>query len=260
MDMRKYPRTQHVEGSRLQRGDEDLEQVPMRELYGKHLVVEEKVDGANSAVSFVGEKLHLQSRGHYLHGGPREAQFTLFKQWAATHSDDLYLALGDRYVAYGEWVYKKHTVFYDALPHYWSEFDVLDRDRDVFLDTPAREEMLRGVRCNPVAVLWRGTWTKGMRFEDFVRPSLFKTPQWRESLRSQVVRLGFDWELVWKHTDPSNLAEGVYVKWEEDGIVRGRYKFVRQDFVSLITSNDEHHDNLPPIPNLLAPGVDLFAV
>ena len=30
-------------------------------------------------------------------------------------------------------------------------------------------------------------------------------------------------------------------------------------FDSLITSNDEHHDNLPLVPNLLAPGVDLFA-
>jgi len=37
--IRKYPRTQHIEGSRLQAGDEDLASVPFRELRGRHLVV-----------------------------------------------------------------------------------------------------------------------------------------------------------------------------------------------------------------------------
>src|SRR5690349_2945260 len=95
----KYPRTQHVEGSRLQAGDEDLQQVPLGSLVGRHLVIEEKLDGANTGISFDADgRLHLQSRGHFLAGGPREGQFTLFKQWAATHAEALYLALGDRYV------------------------------------------------------------------------------------------------------------------------------------------------------------------
>lgn len=82
MQILKYPRTCHVQGSRLQPGDEDLEQVPLRELVGKHLVIEETQDGANSGISFdAGGKLHLQSRGHFLQGGPREAQFTLLKRW-----------------------------------------------------------------------------------------------------------------------------------------------------------------------------------
>lgn len=261
MDIIKYPRTQHVEGSRLQQGDEDLEQVPLSSLWGKHLVIEEKQDGANSGISFDGnEKLHLQSRGHFLTGGPREQQFTLFKQWAATHADLLYIALGDQFIAYGEWLYKKHTVFYDRLTHYWAEFDIFDKSRGVFLDTPSRERMLKGLPYQPVKVLWTGTWEKGMRFEDFIGPSNFKTPRWIDALRQQVQKLGFDWELIWKHTDHSDFMEGVYIKWEEEGVVKGRYKFVRPDFVSLIVSNDEHHDNLPSVPNLLAPDVDLFAV
>ena len=48
----KYPRTPHLEGSRLQPGDEDLSQIPFRQIAGRNLVVEEKCDGANSAVSF----------------------------------------------------------------------------------------------------------------------------------------------------------------------------------------------------------------
>ena len=50
--IKKYPRTPHLEGSRLQPGDEDLSQVRFSEIAGRHLVIEEKCDGANSAISF----------------------------------------------------------------------------------------------------------------------------------------------------------------------------------------------------------------
>ncbi len=82
----KYPRTRHLEGSRLQPGDQDLEQVAWPSLADRHLVIEEKVDGANAGISFTaGGELRLQSRGHYLEGGGRERHFALFKTWAARH-------------------------------------------------------------------------------------------------------------------------------------------------------------------------------
>ena len=63
----KYPRTPHLSGSKLQEGDEDLAQIPFSRIAGKLLVVEEKVDGANAAISFSEDgKLLLQSRGHFL--------------------------------------------------------------------------------------------------------------------------------------------------------------------------------------------------
>lgn len=108
----KYPRTPHLEGSRLQEGDEDLSQIPFEEILGRHIVIEEKIDGANTAISFDGDgNLLLQSRGHYLSGGYRERHYNLLKQWASINSDILYSALGSRYVMYGEWMYAKHTVY-----------------------------------------------------------------------------------------------------------------------------------------------------
>src|SRR5450432_2194466 len=69
--LHKYPRTHHIEGSGIQKGDEELNIFPFRTLAGKHLVIEEKMDGANSAISFDSDgRLLLQSRGHYLSGGP----------------------------------------------------------------------------------------------------------------------------------------------------------------------------------------------
>ena len=88
VNLKKYPRTPHLEGSRLQPGDEDLSQIPFSCIQGKHLVVEEKVDGANSAISFDEDgTLLLQSRGHYLTGGYRERHYNLLKQWARIHQD-----------------------------------------------------------------------------------------------------------------------------------------------------------------------------
>ena len=96
--IKKYPRTKHIEGSRLQKGDEDLRQIPFNNIKGKYIVIEEKVDGANTAISFDDEgNLLLQSRGHYLTGGYRERHYNLFKQWASIHKEMLYGVLGCRY-------------------------------------------------------------------------------------------------------------------------------------------------------------------
>ena len=95
----KYPRTPHIEGSRLQPGDEDLSQIPFDNIAGRHIVIEEKIDGANSALSFNPQgELLLQSRGHYLTGGCRERHYNLFKQWAGIHQPALWETLGCRYV------------------------------------------------------------------------------------------------------------------------------------------------------------------
>ena len=80
----KYPRTPHIAGSRLQPGDHDLGQMSLAELEGCHLVIEEKIDGSNSAISFADDgTMLLQSRGHYMRGGPRERQFDLMKSWTS---------------------------------------------------------------------------------------------------------------------------------------------------------------------------------
>lgn len=77
----KYPRTPHIQGSRLQPGEEDLRQRSFSDIAGHHVVLEEKIDGANTAVSFTDEgKLRLQSRGHFLTGGYRERHYDLLKQ------------------------------------------------------------------------------------------------------------------------------------------------------------------------------------
>jgi RNA ligase len=61
--------------------------------------------------------------------------------------------LGDRYVLYGEWLYAKHTVFYNALPHYFLEYDVLDLHTQQFLSTQVRRVLLAALPIVSVPVL-----------------------------------------------------------------------------------------------------------
>ncbi len=42
--MYKYPRTPHIEGSRLQPGDEDLDGAPFSVIASQYVVVEEKME------------------------------------------------------------------------------------------------------------------------------------------------------------------------------------------------------------------------
>lgn len=259
MSLLKYPRTRHIEGSRLQLNDKS-DDLPIADLKGKQLVIEEKVDGANCGVSFnkAGELL-LQSRGHYLNGGFRERHFNLLKNWANTHAKSFLEVLSDRYVMYGEWMYAKHTVFYDQLPHYFLEFDVYDRELNLFLSTEARHNLLLGLPIMPVPILYEGEITSRKQVEALVKPSLYKSSDWRKSLSITIDQTGNKTEFVEKQTEDSDLAEGLYLKHEKEQIVQNRFKFVRGDFLQAIQSSEGHWHDRPILPNKLMDGLDIFA-
>ena len=255
MDYRiiKYPRTPHLKGSRLQEGDEDLSQIPFEEILGKYIVIEEKIDGANSAISFDGEgNLLLQSRGHYLEGGYRERHYNLMKTWANANKDIFYEVLGCRYIMYGEWMYAKHTVFYDALPDYFMEFDIYDREKDVFLDTKSRRTFTERMGIiSSVPVLAEGVFTSKNQILKNLGDSKFITPRHIEVLRGLAVRQGLDPDRQERETDPSLTMEGLYIKVEEGGIVQSRVKFVRASFLQCVNQSNSHWQSRPIIPNQL---------
>lgn len=251
--IRKYPRTPHIEGSRIQLGDEDLSQIPFADLAGRHAVIEEKVDGANSAISFDEDgQLLLQSRGHYLTGGYRERHFNFMKQWAQIHATEFYDMLGSRYIMYGEWMYAKHSIFYDALPSYFMEFDILDRETGRFLDTHLRHEMTANMPISSVPVLAEGTFERKEDLLKLLGPSNYITPRHIEKLRAYAEANGLDPDRQCRETDPSDLMEGLYIKIEENGEVVRRMKFVRQSFLQCVEESQTHWLDRPIIPNQLA--------
>ncbi len=257
--IRKYPRTRHLEGSRLQPGDHDLDAVPLDVLRGRHVVVEEKLDGANAGLSLGDDgRILLQSRGHFLSGGPRERHWDLFKRWAAAHARDLGSLLGGGRVLYGEWLYAKHTIFYDRLPHYFLEFDLLEPGAG-FLSTERRRALLRGTPVASVPVLWTGVVKDPAELPRLVGRSLFKSPRWREALAEAARAAGVEHGRALAETDSSEDGEGLYVKVEENGLVLERYKWIRAGFLDSVAASGDHWLARPIVPNRVAPGVELFS-
>ncbi len=258
-DLHKYPRTLHIRGSRLGPGDSDPDSVPFDKLAGRFLVVEEKLDGANAAISFAADgELMLQSRGHYLTGGYRERHFSLLKSWATRYRTELLGALSTRYVMYGEWLYAKHTIYYDMLPHYFLEFDILDRESGAFLSTERRQALLTHLPVESVPVLAAGPIESLIALIGLIGPSRCKSAEWRQSLHAAARAEGSNAEQAIAESDQSDLMEGLYIKVEDGGSVAARYKFVRAGFLAAADDSESHWQSRPIFPNRLRPGVDLF--
>lgn len=262
----KFPRTPHVEGSKLQPGDDGSDQASLADLLRAHpgcrFMAYEKIDGANSATSFNDDLvMRLQSRGHYLTGGAREAQFNLLKEWAQVHEAALMERLENRYTLYHEWMFARHTMFYDQLPHYAIVIDVLDRESGAFLGQEARRDLLSGLGLVEAPLLcddWPGSRKE---FLSLVGPSSLRSEGWRENLAVAAGQAGVDpdYALAECGRDP-DLMEGIYIKIEKDDRIVARYKWVRPGFVQTLNEDGAHWSRRPMIRNGLAEGVDIFAV
>lgn len=260
MDFIGYPRTPHIQGSGLQKGDDARGIIPIASLRGLHAVYEEKVDGANSALSFdsAGELL-LQSRGHYLSTARdihRERHFNYFKSWASLHADVMLERLEDRYVVYGEWMGAVHSIFYDHLPHLFLEFDVWDRQNDVFLSTTARRALLEGLPITSVPVLFKGELESSAHIRSLVGPSLFRSDAWRDGLRRSCATVNDDYDVRLSRLVGDGDCEGGYMKFEEGDRVIGRAKWVREGFVQTLLDADVHWQSTFVVPNLLGRPMD----
>jgi hypothetical protein len=263
----KYPRTRHLADSSLQEGDDGSDRTSFSELRGLHAVYEEKLDGANSGFRFDGAgDLWAQSRGHYIavedRNAPRERDWSLYKEWLQAHRDVFLSRFEDRYIVYGEWMAVTHTVFYNALPSLFLEFDIYDTKEQCFLDTPSRRKMCDGLPISSVPVLYQGPIVDLAHMKSLVGKSAFRTPNeiedWRESLAKACSLVGDNFADRLKKMDSGDLIEGIYVKLEKDGKTVDRLKWVRPGFVQAIKAADEHWQSRFPVPNLLEAQVDVF--
>lgn len=217
----KFPRTPHLWGSRASRDDRVLSREESAALLARPLIVEEKVDGANLGVSFdeEGARPVVQNRGHLL-GRGEHAQFAPVWGWLAEREAELREALGPHRILFGEWLYARHSVAYDALPDWFLGFDLYDKRERAFLSRVALEELASHARVSLVPQLARAQVFRTLEaVADFVGPSRVATGQ---------------------------RAEGLVLREERDGRVSARAKWVRPDFIAGIT---EHWRSRPVEPN-----------
>ena len=96
-----YPRTLHLGDSG---GRRSKHHCPFAEVAGRHLAIEEKVDGSHCGLLFDDQaELRIFSRNTILARPPARRDFRLLDRLAHEQLDGLWEVLGDRYVLYGEW-------------------------------------------------------------------------------------------------------------------------------------------------------------
>ncbi len=193
----------------------------------------------------------MQSRGHFLVGGYKERHYDLLKIFANENYQQLYSVLGDKYIMYGEWLYAKHKIYYDALPSYFLEFDVFDKQNQVFLDTSSRLELLKDLPIHSVPVLASGKFSSLKEVLSHLTNSKYKTENCEQNLLNTINALCLDKDECLKETDASPLMEGLYIKVEENGIVTNRMKYVRYSFTQPESVTSSKWVNKPIIPNKL---------
>jgi len=239
-DFTKYPRTPHLFGSKGTDDDKHLGEAESKAfLADESLIVEEKIDGTNVGIHFMNSnEMVLQCRGHLIIEG-MHPQYDLFKQWTAAKRQVLEDILENRFILFGEWVYARHSIHYRKLTHYFFEFDIYDKQAESFLDLERRLWLLDGTGIQTVPVVHRGG-VKRDDLEDLTGPSRFDSY--------------FDNPITKR---PDKLMEGLYLRTEADGVVTGRAKFVRPEFVEKIKQST-HWQHQQMVPNLLADGLDIW--
>ena len=240
-DFIKYPRTPHLFGSVGTADDKHLGNAEsQRFLADDSLIVEEKIDGTNVGLHFDGQdQLVLQCRGHLITEG-MHPQYDLFKQWASAKQAALHEMLGRRFILFGEWMYARHSIHYRQLPHYFFEFDIYDKQNHSFLSLQRRLELLAGTGIHTVPVVHVGRLA-AEELKRLIGPSNFDSQ--------------FD-NPETRRTD--NLMEGLYLRTEADGIVTGRAKFVRPEFVEKIKQSN-HWQHQAMVPNQLSSDASIWS-
>lgn len=156
---------------------------------------------------------------------------------------------------YGEWLFACHAIFYDALPHYFFEFDIYDTHENIFLSTDRRRKILAGSPVVSVPVLWEGVFSKENDINTHLANSLYKTDGWKAKLEETAKKYSIYNPMEGKVDN--RLSEGLYIKIEDEDRVLGRVKYVRSGFRQTLTETD-HWASKPILPNQLKEGVELF--
>lgn len=179
------------------------------------ITLEEKIDGANMGIQVDPESptgFLVQSRNRFLGANPSD-QFKKVNKWVSDHdeglkkillSNDQEEAPPGKFILYGEWMFMKHSIYYDKIIDLFLVFDIYDTEWNTFLSRSAIDKRLLGTSICQVPVV----------------PSPQRLDE--RSLRDLVHKLPSAYS--------DGLAEGIYLRREKGDKVIDRAKIVRPDF------------------------------
>jgi len=224
----KFPRTPHLAGSEVVDDDEVVDQKTLMTALSLNpdlkIIVQEKMDGTNVSLYFEEEWVAVPQKRAGLIGTGEKPQYDVFRNWVYENLETLFSITGTeyvsaslarcsltqslRYVLFGEWLWCKHAVKYDALPAYFLAFDLMEKDTGKFLSYDRLVEKVDG-KVKVVPFIWSGSG---------------RDTEFQKSISEEMLKK--------KSAHGSEQAEGVYMRLEEGGYVVDRFKLRRKTFNS----------------------------
>lgn len=225
-----YPRTQHLPFQPNATRDDLIasEKEAAIIFSSPYVYIDEKVDGAALAVTWLEDGPLIRNRNHILRKGyrketPAKLQFASTWSWMYDQKDkfEKLAELAGDVSVYGEWLLARHSIHYDKLPSYFLTFDLFDHQEKKFID-PGKAR----------------TWLEASGFDT--------TPL----LHYGLIKKYQDLTLLINHISnfSSNIKrEGLYFKVSDGEWVTHRFKIVRSDFIA-----GEHWSKTQLVKNKLA--------
>jgi len=166
----KFPSTSHLVwlGNIPVRGDKVMTRDESSAFLSHHLVVEEKVDGANLGISLDADgKLRFQNRGNWL-TGKLTGQWERLRGWAALHENTIREMLPAAHMLFGEWCYAQHSIHYRCLSDLFLLFDVYDAPARKFWSADRRNALAERAQLATVPRIASGIFREDelLRFLD----------------------------------------------------------------------------------------------
>lgn len=254
MDYVKYPRTEHLLGSKFldeshlnihYKNNEEFDFPILKE--NQSFIIEEKMDGIGLGIFFVDDKIHIQQRGHIFNLSDIPDLLHNFKSWLQFNEELLYCIIGNQYTLFGEWLEYKHTVFYNHLPSLFLEYDMFDHKTQQFLSTNSRSELINN-QILSVKVIKQTSSLSLSIISEILQDnpfSYFNNKNWQADFNQLVVQF----PSITQDTLKKSSYEGFYIKIEDEHYTLQRMKWIRKEFFDIVSLN-QHWKNKPIIKNL----------
>lgn len=171
----KYPRTFHVNFSPGATSDDKILK-DHRYLIDVPLIITDKLDGSN--VCFTRKECFARSHA----GSPTHKSFDLAK---AFHNTIKY-NIPEHINIYVEYLYAKHSIYYDKLKSYFNIINIYDQETDRWLSWEEVQSWAEKLYIPTVPVLFHGSFSKEEDLEITIT-SLMKQPTNYSDIREGVV-------------------------------------------------------------------------
>lgn len=168
---RKYEKTYRIPISQVKvKGKLYLSHKDVSLLLRGTVVVEEKLDGANTGVVRHKKGFTLQKRGSLV--GPSEhEQFNYFHSWANRMKYDNLMSIPKGHIVYTELLYTIHHIYYDKLPDYVIVIDVWNGRK--YLNRKEKERFCEIYELCIVPLVGRDHFNKDELFDLIPQKSAF---------------------------------------------------------------------------------------